>query len=133
MTDAEKLELKFYKNGSAEDVLKRYVFSEKEEKLVRDAIRTANMAKPRMALIHQADELLKEVAKNRQPIEPTEKTELSPETLMNLEMQNFKQSKIEKRDDRLSFFYTPKTKLGRIIFFSMISFIVFMLITIQSR
>jgi hypothetical protein len=68
MKDIEKQEIEFYKNGSAEAVLKRFVFSEEEEKLVRDAMRTANMPKPRMALIHQADELLKDVAVNRTPI-----------------------------------------------------------------
>lgn len=68
MTDTEKLDLQFYKNGSAEAVLKRFAFSEKEEKLIRDAIRTANRAKPIMLLIRQADALLKEVAETRKPI-----------------------------------------------------------------
>jgi len=72
MTKEEKLEVEFYKNGTAEAVLKRFMFSEKEEKLVRDAIRTANRENPRMALIHQADELLKDVAANRTPITPSE-------------------------------------------------------------
>lgn len=77
MTKTELVELEFYKNGSAESVLKRFVFSEKEEKLVRDAIRTANMNHPRLKLIYEADKLLKEVAKNRQPIEWVYKIHLS--------------------------------------------------------
>ena len=36
MTDTEKAEIEFYKNGSAESVLKRFVFSEQEEKLIRE-------------------------------------------------------------------------------------------------
>ena len=68
MTDTEKLELEFYKNGSAESVLNRFVFSEAEEKLVRDAMRTADRPNPRMKLIYEADELLKKVAKTREPI-----------------------------------------------------------------
>ena len=86
MTKAEDLELEFYKNGSAESVLKRFSFSEKEEKLVRDAIRTARLANPRMKLIQEADELLKEVAKTREPITPTEKTEVSIEAIAQLEL-----------------------------------------------
>ena len=129
MTKAEKSELEFYKNGSAEAVLKRFVFSEKEEKLVRDAMRTANMPKPRMALIHQADELLKEVARTRQPMEPTEKTKLSPEAMMNIQMESFKQASVEKDDKRIPFFYIPKTKLGRIIYFGMITVIFLLQLT----
>ena len=72
MNKKENQDLEFYKNGSAEAVLKRFVFSEIEEKLVRDAMRTANMPKPRMALVRQADELLKDVAINRTPISPSE-------------------------------------------------------------
>jgi len=68
MTDTEKLELEFYKNGSAESVLKRFVFSEEEEKLVREAMSTAQRTNPRMKLILNANELLKEVAKSREPI-----------------------------------------------------------------
>lgn len=86
MTKAEDLELEFYKNGSAESALKRFIFSEEEEKLVRDAIRTANRDNPRMALIHQADELLREVAKTRDPILPAEKTEVSAEAMAKLEV-----------------------------------------------
>ena len=86
MKDTEKQEIEFYKNGSAEAVLKRFVFSEKEEKLVRDAMRTANMPKPRMALVRQADELLKDVAKTRNPIVPAEKTEVSAEAMAKLEV-----------------------------------------------
>ena len=72
MTGSEKLEMNFYKNGTAEAVLKRFTFSETEEKLIRDAVRTANRPNPRMTLIHQADELLKDVAVNRTPISTSE-------------------------------------------------------------
>jgi len=68
MTDTEKSELEFYKNGSAESVLKRFVFSAEEEKLVRDAMSTALRINPRMKLIRDADELLREVAKSRESI-----------------------------------------------------------------
>jgi len=119
MTETERLELEFYKNGSAESVLKRFVFSEKEEKLVRDAIRTAQRANPRMVLKHQADELLKEVAKTRQPIKPTETTSLSPEAMVQIQMASFKRADVKKDDKGIPFFYIPKTKLGRVIFFVM--------------
>ena len=68
MTDLEKIQLKFYQNGSAEAVLSRFEFSEDEEKLVRSAIQTSKMKKPRMQLIYKVDELLKTVAKTRTPI-----------------------------------------------------------------
>jgi len=42
MTDREKLELEFYKNGSAESVLKRFVFSEEEEKLKKKQLSIMN-------------------------------------------------------------------------------------------
>lgn len=86
MSEAEQQEINFYKYGAAEAVLKRFMFNEKEEKLVRDAIRTANRDNPRMALIHQADELLREVAKTRNPILPAEKTEVSAEAMAKLEV-----------------------------------------------
>jgi len=123
MIEQEELELNFYKNGTAEDVLKRFVFSQEEEKLVRDAIRTSKMQKPRMVLIQKADELLREIAKTRNPIEPTHKTDLSTETLMNMEMANFKKEKIPETKP-IPFFYIPKTKWGRIIYFSMIGGII---------
>ena len=98
MTKEEKEELKFYKDGAAEAVLKRFVFSEEEEKLVRDAIRTANRDNPRMALIHQADELLKEVAKTRDPIIPKEKTEPSTEAMTQLELLKLSSSKRKEEE-----------------------------------
>lgn len=68
MIDKQITEINFYKNGSAESVLKRYVFTQKEEKLVRDAIRTSKMDTPRMKLIYDADALLKEIAQTREPM-----------------------------------------------------------------
>ena len=46
MSVAKNEELEFYKNGSAESVLKRFHFAEEETQLIEDAIRTANMAHP---------------------------------------------------------------------------------------
>jgi fibrillarin-like rRNA methylase len=68
MTKEDKLKIEFYKNGAAEAVLKRFMFTEKEKKLIQDAIRTANMPNPRMKLIDEVDVLLKDVAKFREPI-----------------------------------------------------------------
>lgn len=68
MNKREKEQLEFYKNGHANAILKRFIFSEEEEKLIHDAIRTSKMQYPRMKLIEQADELLKEVAQTREPI-----------------------------------------------------------------
>jgi len=68
MTKEDKLKIEFYKNGVAEAVLKRFMLTEKEKKLIQDAIRTANMPNPRMKLIDEVDVLLKDVAKFREPI-----------------------------------------------------------------
>ena len=68
MTDEDKLTIEFFKNGSAQRVLRRFEFSEAEKKLVEDAIRSAQRANPRMKIIYEADELLKRVAKTRKPI-----------------------------------------------------------------
>ena len=98
MTNPEKLELEFYKNGSAQDVLKRFVFNEKEEKLVRDAIRTAHLANPRMKLIRGADALLREVARTREVIVPVEKTKVSAEVMANFELMKINSSR--KREEQ---------------------------------
>ena len=125
MTEDENLELELYKNGSAESVLKRFVFSKEEQKLVKDAIRTANMSNPRMLLIHRADDFLKEVAKTRKPIEPLEKPSSSAEAMMNIEMAKLKKVNSNKDEKKIPFFYIPKTKFGRIIYFGMIAVVIF--------
>ena len=107
MTDTEKAEIDFYKNGSVESILKRFVFSEQEEKLVRDAIRTANMLNPRMNLIQEADKLLREVAKTREAIIPDDKTEVSPETLAKIELMKIQQMKKEEHKNQ-----KPKNKVS---------------------
>ena len=115
MTEVEKLGLEFYKNGSAEGVLKRFAFSEKEEKLVRDAIRTAQLASPRMKLIQDADKLLKEVAKTRTPIVPTEKTKVSAEAMAKLELLRLSATKKQVEegfDNKMPTFFGFKSKYG---------------------
>jgi hypothetical protein len=107
MTDTEKLELEFYKNGSAESVLKRFVFSEQEEKLVRGAMRTAHLANPRMKLIQEADKLLREVAKTRKAVIPDNKSEVSPETLVKIELMKIQQTKKEEQKNQ-----KPKNKVS---------------------
>lgn len=115
MTKEEKLEIEFYKNGSAESVLKRFVFSKEEEKLVRDAMRTAQLANPRMKLIHDADELLKEVAKSREPIAPTEKTEVSADTMVSFELMKHNSTKKKEElayQEGMPRFFGVKSKYG---------------------
>ena len=115
MTKEENSELEFYRNGSAEAVLKRFVFSEKEEKLVRDAMRTAQLASPRMKLIRDADELLREVAKTREPVAPTEKTEVSAEAIAQLELLRLSTSKRKEEEaftDKMPRFFGFKSKYG---------------------
>ncbi len=67
MTKEDKLEIEFYKNGNAQDVLERFEFSKEEIALVQNAIRTSKLSHPRMKLIFEANELLKTVAKTRKP------------------------------------------------------------------
>ena len=110
MTDAEKLELEFYRNGSAERVLHRFVFSEEEEKLVKDAIRTANMSNPRMQLIHQSDKLLKEVVKTIEPILVKNKTKVSAQDMAKFEL--MKLNKESKKEFQSSSFFGFKSKYG---------------------
>ncbi len=118
MIDTEKLELEFYKNGSAEGVLKRFVFSVKEEKLVRDAIRTVQLANPRMKLIRVSDELLREVTKTREPILPTEKTKVSVESMAKLELMRLSASKKQVEagyDNKIPTFFGFKSKYGVVL------------------
>ena len=115
MTKAEKLKLEFYKNGSAQSVLNRFVFNEKEEKLVQDAVRTAHLANPRMKLIYEADELLREVAKTREPIAPAEKTEVSAEVMAKLELLRLTTTKKQAEanfDNKMPSFFGFKSKHG---------------------
>ncbi len=69
MTDADKQEILFYQGSGIQHILNRFMFTEKERKLIEDAIRTSNMSNPRMQLIYDANALLKKVAKTREPIQ----------------------------------------------------------------
>jgi len=109
MTDTEKVELEFYKNGSAQSVLKRFKFTKDEEKLIKDAIRTAKRDNPRMQLIYEVDILLKEVAKNREPMASINKTEVSAEALAKIELMKIKHIRkkeqlMQKSKNKISFF-----------------------------
>ena len=121
MTNREKLEIEFYKNGSAQSVLKRFNFSQKEKRLIEDAIRTATMAHPRMKLIYEADELLKEVAKTREPLPSQGTVKVPVEAIVQLNNMKFKASQPKEEKKGIPFFYIPKTKLGKIIFFLMMA------------
>ena len=123
MTDIQKLDIDFYINGSAQDVLKRFSFSDKEKKLIQDAIRTAKMKTPRMKLIKEADELLKEVAKTREVIPAKHATTIPVEAMVRLDTMKFNAMQPKEEKKGIPFFYIPKTKLGRIIFFIMMAII----------
>jgi len=107
---SEELEVNFYKNGSAESVLKRFEFSEQEIKLIKDAIRTANMSNSRMQLIHKADELLREVTKTREPINQEKKTKVSAENMAKIEL--MKLSKESKEESSGISIFGFKSKYG---------------------
>jgi len=61
-------DIEFYRGDAAYSVLKRFEFSEDEEKIIYAAIRTAKSSNPKIQLIDQSDKLLKEVAKERDPL-----------------------------------------------------------------
>jgi len=67
MTVDEETDIEFYKGSGAKNVLNRFEFSEEEKKLINNAIRTAHMKYPRMKIIREANDLLKEIAKVRKP------------------------------------------------------------------
>ena len=98
MIKDEELRIAFYKNGGAENVLERFEFTQEEEKLIRDAIRTAKMPNPRMKLIDKVDEFLEDVAKHREPISSIEEGN-SSEVLEEFEKVIIKDKvkKIEKK------------------------------------
>ena len=58
--------IEFYRGDAVHNVLKRYVFSDDEKRIIQAAILTAKRDKPNMLLINKADTLLKECAANRQ-------------------------------------------------------------------
>ena len=121
MTSREKQDIEFYTNGSAQSVLKRFTFSDKEKKLIEDAIRTAKMTMPRMKLIYEADELLREVAKSRKPLPSKDTTSMPVEAMVRLNTMKFNASQPKEEKKGIPFFYIPKTKLGKIIFFLMMA------------
>ena len=87
----DELEVAFYKGSAVHDVLKRFKFSDDENKVITAAIITSRKQTPDMKIIAKADELLKEVAKSREPIKPTAKTEVSAEALAKMEAISIKQ------------------------------------------
>ncbi len=121
MINTEVEELGFYKNGSAQTVLERFKFTDEEKKLVQDAIRTASMPKPRMKLIQEADVLLKEVAKNREPIIPLDVgTKVPYDAITNIELLKInnamKQTELSIDKNTTSFFnYTSKSVMSVVI------------------
>jgi len=121
MTDTEKQQIEFYTNGSAKSVLERFTFSNTEKKLIEDAIRTAKMIKPRMKLIDEADKLLKEVAKTREALPSQNIREVPFEAIVQFNNMKFNASQPKEEKKGIPFFYIPKTKLGKIIFFLMMA------------
>lgn len=59
--------ISFYKGQGVQNVLKRFDFTKEERKKINDAIRTSKLPNPRVKLIYEVDELLKEIAKTRKP------------------------------------------------------------------
>ena len=139
MTKEDELKLKFYKNGAAEAVLKRFMFTEKEKKLIQDAIRTSNMPNPRMKLIDEVDVLLKDVAKSREPIVIDSETKIAAEDMIKFANMKIKATQrknySDNEDERLSFFgISLKSKYGKRVFLFII-IILFMMqyFTIKSQ
>lgn len=118
MITNEQIAIEFYKNGSALNALERFSFSEKEEKLIRDAIRTANMQNPRMKLIDEADLLLKEVAKTREPIIKKSGAD-STEAFLLIDAMKLEQEQNNINAKSFGIFSMSKTKIGRTLFVSM--------------
>lgn len=118
MITNEQIAIEFYKNGSALNALERFSFSEKEEKLIRDAIRTANMQNPRMKLIDEADLLLKEVAKTREPIIKKSGAD-STEAFLLIDAMKLEQEQNNINAESFGIFSMSKTKIGRTLFVSM--------------
>ena len=108
MSTENQQNIAFYQGTALQSVLKRFEFSEDEKELIYSAIRTSKSSKPRMALIHQADALLKEVAKTREPIIPKSKSEVSAEALAKIELMKFstasRQEKLDPQEKSRSFF-----------------------------
>lgn len=101
MTDTE-LEVAFYKGSAVHDVLKRFKFSDDEKRIITAAILTARKQTPDIQAISKADELLRDVAKTREPIQPTTKTKVSPEALAKIEALSHKQKARTRKQEEVS-------------------------------
>lgn len=60
--------VEFYSGSAVHSVLKRYEFSDEEKKIIQAAMLTARKEKPKMALIDEADALLKTISTTRDPL-----------------------------------------------------------------
>ncbi len=60
--------IEFYRGNAVHAVLQRYKFSDEEKRIIQGAILAARKEKPNLTLIGEADTLLQEVAKTRDPI-----------------------------------------------------------------
>ena len=122
MSDLKQADIDFYKNGAAEEVLQRFEFTQEEEQLIKDAIRTANLPHPRLKLLQKADALLKEVGKTRKPIQNN--TQPSPEVLASIAKINIEQMKQKEQTQK------PKNTISIFGFHISKSMFFFILMTI---
>lgn len=112
----------FYKGQGIQDVLKRFEFTQEEQKKIDNAIRTSKLPNPRVKLICEVDELLKEVAKTRKPKQSKTEIEIETSTEWNLKMASLESKKEEivlKKD-------SLKIKFGVIVFILFIIFQIYM-------
>ena len=112
----------FYKGQGIQDVLKRFEFTQDEQKKIDDAIRTSQLLNPRVKLINEVDKFLKEVAKTRQPKQSKVEIETKISTEWNLKMAllEAKKEEIVLKKDSL------KIKFGVIVFILFIIFQIYM-------
>lgn len=85
MLNEDQIAIDFYRGSGVQDVLKRYEFSDKENKVILAAILTSRRKTPNMKFIRTADALLKHIAMSRTPIEQNSNTSISPQILAQFE------------------------------------------------
>ncbi len=117
MKKEEEAALDFFRNGAAERVLERYEFSEQERKLIEDAIRSAKREFPRMKLVKEAEELLKKIAKSRQPKRTAKPIDMEK---MDITFKHSASFTMEKAEEKARKKYMPWIML--VVFLSMLLF-----------
>ena len=89
MKDSTDPRLEFYRGDGVQLLLKRYPVSEEEKRLLYRAVRTAKRDRIDWRVIDEADELVREIHRDREPLVPLEEEILRANRMTNEKVRKF--------------------------------------------